>query len=80
MYVYLTAQSYSLLSLADEADVVVEVPQYPEGSVFPKVTPVETLTENQVGELGLFVLHWPHLLPQYRQLVNLSNVLHFSIN
>ena len=67
------------------ASLIIEVPQNPEGSIFPEVevTQVETLTENQVGELiGLFVhvLHWLHLLPQYTQLVNLSNLLHFSIN
>ena len=51
------------------ASLIVKVPQYPEGSIFPKVevTQVETLTENQVGELlGLFVhvFTLPHLLPQ----------------
>ena len=53
-------------------ELAVEVPQYPEGAIFPEVTPVnvETVSENQVGELGFFVLHMPHCpssFSQYRQ-------------
>ena len=49
--------------------LAVEVPQYPEGSVFPEVTPVdvETVSDSQVGELGLFVLHMPHCLSSFSQ-------------
>ena len=80
LFVYLTAQSYGFLSLADVVSLAVEVPQYPEGSIFPKKTPVETVSENQVGELELLVLHRPQLLFQYGQFMNLPNVLHCSNN